>query len=364
VVYRPHPLSGSRDEPISKANQNIKDFLLSESKRTGVAHLIDASVFGWQLAELDLMITDVSAVAYDWLVTSKPLIITKPADSNALINDAPIFGSLDLLPVDESSAIAQRIEREKQQLAQGGSALKDLREYYFGAAQDFDQQLATALQSALDLHAAELGGQALTEAEPFSSRGAKLGWLRYPNFVLRIGFKLLGKWVGASRRKPKAHTEVLYSHLSDPFNFKSVKPTLDLLWQEAAKSDGSSPLVLATNQISTYLYLHAGFWWRSRKHKLARRLLVIPSISTADAEATLAATAVSEVRHLKHHPFNTMLIRSNSASHVLWLPESDPLFDAGHCVTMYDRVVTSSDAVCEVVDQLVSVARPELQKLP
>ena len=45
----------------------------------GDRHLIDREGYGWQWDFADACITDISAVAYDWLATGKPLVITEPA---------------------------------------------------------------------------------------------------------------------------------------------------------------------------------------------------------------------------------------------------------------------------------------------
>ena len=49
--------------------------------KAGDRHLVDSGGYGWQWDFADACITDVSAVAYDWLATGKPLLITEPAPS-------------------------------------------------------------------------------------------------------------------------------------------------------------------------------------------------------------------------------------------------------------------------------------------
>jgi hypothetical protein len=58
-----------------------------------------------------------------------------------------------------------------------------------------------------------------------------------------------------------------------------------------------------------------------------------------------------------------MMLRSNGTEHVLYSPESDPLFEPGHSLIMYDRVITQSAKVREVVDACPKFSQPVVQAL-
>lgn len=98
IIYRPHPRTGIHDETFADSDHEIRQLLSAQPDR---GHFVDATPFGWQLAFADIMVTDISAVAYDWLTTAKPLIVTKPDEPSTVMPlsgfmvDSPLFESAD-----------------------------------------------------------------------------------------------------------------------------------------------------------------------------------------------------------------------------------------------------------------------------
>lgn len=86
VIYRPHPLTGTHLPEWAAENQRLQalvDQAASVDQSSG--HFVDKTPFGWHLSEVDAMVSDVSAVAYDWLSTGKPLLVTKPEHPDTVI---------------------------------------------------------------------------------------------------------------------------------------------------------------------------------------------------------------------------------------------------------------------------------------
>lgn len=362
VVYRPHPLSGTRDQAVEKADVEIRKIIKSTnySAHNRVKHYIDGSIFGWQLRQLDAMISDVSAVAYDWLVTGKPLIITEPADRRALVGDVALFRSLQPLKVDDLQQLEVRLQVASTIAREPSGPIQNLRKYYYGEHEDYDNRLEKALRSALELHENNYAGKTIVEPNLFTSRGSKLFLLRYINFALRFGARILGLW--SSTRKtpsPKKHIEQLFTHFSDPFNGRSILPAAAELWRLSLDSD--ELLVLATNQISTAIFIRTYFLFRSIAIMRWVGIKVIPTVTAGDSEVLLRRLKPNRVNYLKHHPINLMMLRSNGTDHVLYSPESDPLFEPGHSLIMYDRVLTQSSKVREVIETCLDITRPEVQ---
>ncbi len=88
VIYRPHPLSGTHSPGYGAADREIRAMLnranpaLPAGRRP---HVVDtAGRIDSQIAESDVAIMDNSAMAFDWLVTGKPLIVTIPASETAI----------------------------------------------------------------------------------------------------------------------------------------------------------------------------------------------------------------------------------------------------------------------------------------
>jgi hypothetical protein len=111
VIHRPHPRTGSSLPEHDRANKQIKQ-LIQQANRADpdAGHMIDDSPFGWQLSGCDVMVTDISAVAYDWLSTAKPLIVTRPVEDSAVIDPNSFISDLELLPAEHASDIGEAIE--------------------------------------------------------------------------------------------------------------------------------------------------------------------------------------------------------------------------------------------------------------
>jgi hypothetical protein len=362
VVYRPHPLSGSRDQAVAKADAEIRAIIkaANSSPKKAFKHYVDGSIFGWQLNQLDFMITDVSAVAYDWLVTGKPLIITKPTDRRALIDDVALFKTLQPLDVSDLAELEGKLKEAGSLAKDSAGPLRQLRNYYYGDVKNYDTSFEAALRRTLELHAQYLEGKNFVEAGLFASRGSKLRLLRYLNFALRSSAQLLGLWSAARVKSPESsHVDQLFTHFSDPFNGRSLGPVAAELWRLAVAKN--ERLVLATNQISSSVFVRCYFVARSVASLRWRSIRVIPTITAADSEVVLRKLTPTRVNYLKHHPINLMMLRSNGTEHVLYSPETDPLFEPGHSLIMYDRVITQSSKVREVVDACPKFSQPVVQ---
>ncbi|MCW2747527.1 MAG: hypothetical protein JWP10_669 [Nocardioidaceae bacterium] len=111
LIYRPHPRTGIQLPQHGEANDAIKDLIAAANADDPAAHhLVDASPFGWQLEAADLMITDVSAVAYDWLTTAKPLIVTRPADTTTVLDNEGFTADMPLLDVADVGRIGDLLD--------------------------------------------------------------------------------------------------------------------------------------------------------------------------------------------------------------------------------------------------------------
>lgn len=128
VIYRPHPRTGTGEAGHAAADQAIRRRLGAAGDR----HLVDEGEYGWQWDFADACVTDVSAVAYDWLATGKPLVVTKPADAAAHLPPSPLLSTLPLLDASRSGRIAEVLRADTLNAASSAPMLEDLREAYFG----------------------------------------------------------------------------------------------------------------------------------------------------------------------------------------------------------------------------------------
>jgi hypothetical protein len=147
VIYRPHPRTRYTTREHRDADKAVRALLA----RTGDRHLVDRDGYGWQWDFADACITDVSAVAYDWLATGKPLVITEPAPS-AYRPISPLLDTLPLLGVAESGEVLKKI-RALQGDSAAGEQLRDLAYHYFGdvSAQQSTKRFEDAIEHAYQI---------------------------------------------------------------------------------------------------------------------------------------------------------------------------------------------------------------------
>jgi hypothetical protein len=98
VLYRPHPRTGISLREAGAANAEVVRVLReANSADPAAAHVVDLDGgFGWQLAASDVAVMDISAVAYDWLATGKPLLVTRPAEPGAKLPESGLVRELSL----------------------------------------------------------------------------------------------------------------------------------------------------------------------------------------------------------------------------------------------------------------------------
>lgn len=83
VIYRPHPMTGSLSRTHRGADRALRDLLVRANASRPLdhpAHVVGTGAdLAQQIVDSDVAIVDNSAMAFDWLVTGKPLIVTIPA---------------------------------------------------------------------------------------------------------------------------------------------------------------------------------------------------------------------------------------------------------------------------------------------
>ncbi|HYP43873.1 MAG TPA: CDP-glycerol glycerophosphotransferase family protein [Propionibacteriaceae bacterium] len=130
VIYRPHPRTNQTSAAYAEADRQIRTLLLGAGGR----HLVDQGPYGWQWAFADACITDISAVAYDWLATGKPLVVTEPVNPRADRPPSLLLDSLRLLGADQAGQVVSRLEDNKAAVDRDEPTLglAELTTYYFG----------------------------------------------------------------------------------------------------------------------------------------------------------------------------------------------------------------------------------------
>jgi hypothetical protein len=95
VVYRPHPRTGANRRDVAAADAALRSVFTTYAARESRSCVDVDGPLAEAFAEADLLITDVSSLAVEWLPTDRPLIVTLPAEAGAVITPSPL---LDLVP--------------------------------------------------------------------------------------------------------------------------------------------------------------------------------------------------------------------------------------------------------------------------
>lgn len=161
VVYRPHPRTGANDAAFSAADQQLRDLVQRYAAREPqVGHGVDASpVWDPRADDADFLITDISAVAGDWMTTGKPLLVTEPADPAAFVDADSV---LNAVPVLRASDAGRAAERVAQHLSGDDPALRQAWvERAFGDIGDgaATQRFLTVCDELIELRSAELAAR-------------------------------------------------------------------------------------------------------------------------------------------------------------------------------------------------------------
>jgi hypothetical protein len=85
LVFRPHPLTGSRLPEYSRKLRVIENLIgESNAKNPANGHFVDRTIWGWQSTAFEIMIGDVSAVSYEWLGSRRPLVLAEDYSTRGL----------------------------------------------------------------------------------------------------------------------------------------------------------------------------------------------------------------------------------------------------------------------------------------
>ena len=112
VIYRPHPRTGIVLRETAAAHAEIIKVLREANHADPTAgHVIDLEGgFGWQLGASDVAVMDISAVAYDWLATAKPLLVTRPAEVRAQLPESGLLREIELLDAADAGRAPEIID--------------------------------------------------------------------------------------------------------------------------------------------------------------------------------------------------------------------------------------------------------------
>ncbi|MFT4157012.1 MAG: CDP-glycerol glycerophosphotransferase family protein [Microbacterium sp.] len=133
VIYRPHPRSGVIDDEYGAAHRRIVAAISAANAADRTAQHVydDGPELGWQLAAADVAVVDISAMVYDRLAVGKPLLITRPVDERASVDENGYLSDCEWLTAEAAAGIVEEVDRVRVDEA----AIARLRmwvQHYFG----------------------------------------------------------------------------------------------------------------------------------------------------------------------------------------------------------------------------------------
>jgi len=133
LIYRPHPRSGVVDAAYGAANQRIIAAIAAANAADPTAQHVydDGPDLGWQLAAADVAVVDISAMVYDRLAADKPLLITRPADPEAVIDANGYLSACEWLEARAAPDIVAQTDRVLQD-PEAVARLEGWVRHYFG----------------------------------------------------------------------------------------------------------------------------------------------------------------------------------------------------------------------------------------
>jgi len=172
VIYRPHPRSGVVNKEYGAANARIIAALAAANAADPSAqHVFDEGAeLGWQLSAADVAIVDISAMVYDRLAADRPLMITRPADPEALIDTHGYLAACEWLDARDADAIVAETDRVLGD-ADAVARLEQWVAHYFGdtapgaATARFHAAVGELMESWERWHRRSLDDQDLDEEE-------------------------------------------------------------------------------------------------------------------------------------------------------------------------------------------------------
>ncbi|MFT4469761.1 CDP-glycerol glycerophosphotransferase family protein [Arthrobacter sulfonylureivorans] len=104
LIFRPHPRTGVRVPAHRAAAKDISALIEDAGRRTpGAGHYVDRRPdFTVAMAEADVCVCDLSAMAMDWLPRRKPLLLTRPVDPAAAVDQNGVAGAVPLLKAEDA----------------------------------------------------------------------------------------------------------------------------------------------------------------------------------------------------------------------------------------------------------------------
>jgi hypothetical protein len=131
VVYRPHPRTGANRSDVAAADRLLREeFALPAAREHGSGVRTDEPL-AEAFADADVLVTDVSSLAVEWLPTRRPIVVTVPSEAGAVVGPSRLLQTVPRLPAGEAGR-AGSVVRKLLDDDPADSVPVELVEHYLG----------------------------------------------------------------------------------------------------------------------------------------------------------------------------------------------------------------------------------------
>lgn len=109
VVYRPHPRTGANRAEVRAADAELRAVFEEEAVRRGGSVVDTTSSLQAAFADADVLVTDVSSVAVEWLPTGRPLLVTVPTEAGAVVGTSPLLEAVPRLRAEDAGSAGGQV---------------------------------------------------------------------------------------------------------------------------------------------------------------------------------------------------------------------------------------------------------------
>jgi hypothetical protein len=109
VVYRPHPRTGANLQRVGEVDRALRRLVTEHPGGRGRVDVQGAPEAA--MRDADLLVTDISSLAMEWLPSLKPLVVTVPTGEGLEVPHSPLLDTVPRLGAEEASTAADLVRR-------------------------------------------------------------------------------------------------------------------------------------------------------------------------------------------------------------------------------------------------------------
>ncbi len=135
VVYRPHPRTGANRPDVAAADRLVREELTRATAREHGSVVRTDEPLAQAFADADVLLTDVSSIAIEWLPVGRPIVVTVPSEPGAAVGPSRLLEAVPRLPAVDAGRAGELV-RELLHDDPVAAARAGLVEHYLGRVDD------------------------------------------------------------------------------------------------------------------------------------------------------------------------------------------------------------------------------------